>query len=76
MQWSFGPVVFVEDGTRTLEAKCLSASIACRGYLGGMCHWNGEEKPINKDNSTPDWCQYKESALMDAQKMMEEEANG
>jgi hypothetical protein len=76
MQWSFGPVVFVPDDTGILEAKCLSGSIACRGYLGGTCSWNGERKEINKDNSTPDWCQYKESALEDAQRMIEEQANG
>ena len=75
MKWSFGPVIVVPDETGIPVAKCLSGSIACRGYSSGKCHWNGETKPINDDNTTPDWCQYKESAMADAKDMMENEDN-
>lgn len=73
MKWSFGPVIVVPDATGIPVAKCLSGDIACRGYSSGKCHWNGETKPINDDNTTPDWCQYKESAMADAKDMMENE---
>lgn len=75
MQWSFGPVVFVPDETGIPIAKCLSGGIACRGYTGGRCHWNGEPQKINEDNTTPDWCKYKDNAMADAKEMMENESN-
>jgi hypothetical protein len=73
MQYSFGPVIVKLDEEDDFKVKCLSGSIACRGYMSGQCFWNGETKPINEDNTTPDWCQYKESAVKDALQMMEEE---
>lgn len=72
MTATFGPVIFHPDGTEDFSAKCISGQYYCRGYIGGQCFWNGEAKKIPTDNATPDWCQYKESALRDARDMADD----
>ena len=74
-QKTFGPVVIeFEDEPNKLVAKCQSGRFDCQGRVGNVCVWNkdeqGKARPLPDDMKTPDWCQYKQSALDDAQEMM------
>lgn len=74
-QYTFGPVIIErKDEPGKLIAKCLSGGYCCGGYGGGACLWNATEDSKSRKlptdtNDTPDWCQYKESALRDAEEM-------
>ena len=74
-QYTFGPVIIErKDEPGVLVAKCLSGGYCCRGYIGGTCVWNKTEDgqsrklPI-ETNETPDWCQYKQKSIEDAEEM-------
>ena len=72
MPATFGPIIIERrDEPGKLIARCLSGDWYCRGYIGGSCVWNKTEDSKSRKlptdtNDTPDWCQYKESALRDA----------
>lgn len=74
-QYTFGPVIIErKDNPGVLVAQCLSGGLCCRGYIGGTCVWNETEDSKSRKlptdtNETPDWCQYKASAIRDAQEM-------
>jgi len=74
-QYTFGPVIIErKDEPGALVAKCLSGGLCCRGYIGGSCLWsepgnNKSRKLPIETNETPDWCQYKATAIRDAQEM-------
>lgn len=74
-QYTFGPVIIErKDNPGALVAQCLSGGYCCRGYIGGTCVWNKTEDgqsrklPI-ETNETPDWCQYKQKSIKDAEEM-------
>ena len=75
MPATFGPIIIERrDEPGKLIARCLSGDLYCRGYIGGSCVWNATEdsksrKLPSDTNDTPDWCQYKESALREAEEM-------
>ena len=75
MPATFGPIIIERrDEPGKLIARCLSGDLYCRGYSGGSCVWNQTEDSKSRKlptdtNDTPDWCQYKESALRDAGEM-------
>ena len=75
MPATFGPIIIERrDEPGKLIARCLSGELYCRGYIGGSCVWNQAEDSKSRKlptdtNDTPDWCQYKESALRDAEEM-------
>jgi hypothetical protein len=75
-QQTFGPVVIeFDDAPGKLVAKCQSGRFDCRGRVGNACVWNTEESKPRKlpgDMITPDWCQYKASAIRDAEDMQNE----
>jgi hypothetical protein len=66
-QKTFGPVVIERDGE--MVAKCQSGRFDCAGRLGNSCLWNSGTLRLPADMWTPDWCQYKLSALRDAEEM-------
>lgn len=75
-QRTFGPVVIqFDDAPGQLVAKCMSGRFDCQGRIGNACVWNkgddGKARKLPNDMKTPDWCQYKEGALRDADGMKE-----
>jgi hypothetical protein len=76
-QQTFGPVVIEwDDEPNKLVAKCQSGRFDCKGRVGNACVWNkddeGKARKLTSDMLTPDWCQYKASALEDAERMRDE----
>jgi hypothetical protein len=75
-QQVFGPVVIeFHDAPGKLVAKCQSGRFDCRGRVGNACTWNkdeGKARPLPSDMVTPDWCQYKASAIRDAEGMQDD----
>lgn len=75
MPATFGPIIIERrDEPGKLMARCLSGDWYCRGYIGGSCAWNptadSKSRKLPADtNEAPDWCQYKESALREAEEM-------
>jgi hypothetical protein len=75
MPATFGPIIIERrDEPGKLIARCLSGDLYCRGYIGGSCVWNQTEDSKSRKlpadtNEAPDWCQYKESALREAEEM-------
>jgi hypothetical protein len=73
-QQTFGPVVIEwDDEPGKLVAKCQSGRFDCKGRINNVCVWNkgedGKGRHLPSDMKTPDWCQYKASALDDAEGM-------
>ena len=80
-QKTFGPVVIeFEDEPNKLSAVCQSGRFDCQGRIHKSCVWNkdeqGKARPLPDDMNTPDWCQYKQRALDDAQEMMRDSDSG
>ena|GEM_PF-1413978 len=80
-QKTFGPAVIEwEDEPNKLVAKCQSGRFDCQGRVGNVCVWNKTEdqnsRPLPVDMVTPDWCQYKQRAIEDAQEMMRDSDSG
>ena len=76
MSRSFGPVVIEQnDEPNKLVALCQSGRFDCQGRVSNVCVWNKTEDQnlrfLPVDMVTPDWCQYKEGALRDADGMKE-----
>lgn len=73
-QRTFGPVVIQKDGSSELVAKCLHSGYYCIFGVGNECTHvrDRAERTIPSDNTTPDWCEMKESALADAREMSRE----
>ena len=74
-QQTFGPIVVkFDDAPGKLVAKCQSGRFDCRGRIGNSCTWNQAEevktRKLPSDMITPDWCQYKSSAIRDAEDML------
>ena len=80
-QRTFGPIVIeLKDEPNKLIAKCLSGHFDCQGRIHNVCAWNkgedGSSRRLPDNLTTPDWCQYKASALADAEEMVRNSANG
>lgn len=68
-QKTWGPVVIQEEGSTELKARCLSGRFYCLFCVGNTC--TDQKREIANVHETPDWCKFKESALKDAQGMVE-----